>query len=236
MKVGIMQPYFFPYIGYYSLIASVDQFILLDDVQFIRHGWIERNRIIKQGGGWLYFSVPLKKHSQKDLIRDICIDNSRDWKSKIIANLRVYKWAPNYKEVMELVEQCFAAECSGITELNYWILKKTCAYMGIKTPISIFREMNIHIDTPQAADEWALNICKQIPEANEYRNPPGGISFFDREKYKEAGIDLKFQEMKPIIYPQGRRKEFEADLSIIDVLMFNDCKTVCSMLEQYHIL
>jgi len=236
MKIGIMQPYFFPYIGYYSLIQSVDEFILLDDVQFIRHGWIERNRIIKQGGGWLYFAAPLRKHSQKDLIRDIRIDNSKDWKSKIISNLRVYKWAPNYKEVMNLIEECLAGEYIGITELNCHILKATCDYIGIQTPISIFREMGIGIDKPQMADEWALNICKKIPNVTEYRNPSGGMSFFDRKKYERAGIKLQFQQMYPIVYQQGRRKEFESDLSIVDVLMFNDCATVRFMLDQYQLL
>ena len=73
MKLGIMQPYFAPYLGYISLIKHTDEFILFDTVQFIRHGWIERNRILKPGGGWQYIAIPLVKHSQKTLICDICV-------------------------------------------------------------------------------------------------------------------------------------------------------------------
>ena len=98
MRLGIMQPYFFPYIGYISLIKNVDKFILLDDVQFIRHGWIERNRILKPTGGWQYISVPLEKHGQKIAIKDIKINNSQQWKSKIISQLTYYKKAPYYRK------------------------------------------------------------------------------------------------------------------------------------------
>ena len=91
MKLGIMQPYFFPYIGYFSLIKHTDDFILLDTVQFIRHGWIERNRILKPSDGWQYIMVPLKKHSRETLIKNIEINNEQQWKEKILAQLQHYK-------------------------------------------------------------------------------------------------------------------------------------------------
>ena len=91
MKIGIMQPYFFPYLGYISLIKHTDEFLLFDPVQFIRHGWIERNRILKPGAGWQYISVPLKKHEQTALIQDVQIDNSQNWREKILAQLGHYK-------------------------------------------------------------------------------------------------------------------------------------------------
>ena len=91
MKVAIMQPYFFPYLGYFGLINHTEKFILFDTVQFIRHGWIERNRILKPMEDWQYIAVPLKKHSQKTLIKDIEINNSIDWKNKIFAQLTHYK-------------------------------------------------------------------------------------------------------------------------------------------------
>ncbi len=91
MKVAIMQPYFMPYIGYISLIKHSDVFILFDPVQFIRHGWIERNRILKQNEGWLYIQVPLLKSGRDTLIQDCLIDNSKDWKNKILSQLQIYK-------------------------------------------------------------------------------------------------------------------------------------------------
>ena len=98
MKLAIMQPYFMPYIGYISLIKNTDQFILFDTVQFIRHGWIERNRILKPNEGWQYIQVPLIKDNGRDtVIKNVRINNAENWKSKIIAQLQHYKKkAPNY--------------------------------------------------------------------------------------------------------------------------------------------
>ena len=100
-----MQPYFVPYIGYFSLIKHSDLFILFDPVQFIRHGWIERNRVLKQNDGWLYIQVPLiKNNSRETLIKDCLIDNTKDWKSKIKSQLQPYKKiAPNYFKVLKII-------------------------------------------------------------------------------------------------------------------------------------
>lgn len=232
MRLGIMQPYFFPYIGYFSLIKHVDKFILLDDVQFIRHGWIERNRILKQSGGWQYIAVPLKKHAQTVLIKDIEINNSIDWKNKIKAQLVHYKRAPYYKQVLGLLEKILSREYVSITELDVIALQEVLFYLDINTPIEIFGNMGLKIENVQAADEWALNICKVIPEVDEYWNPPGGRRFFDGTKYKANGIDLKFQEIEISEYKQ-KDEAFEGGLSIIDVMMFNDVSEINAMLDRY---
>ena len=90
MKLGIMQPYFFPYVGYYSLIKNTDKFILFDTVQFIRHGWIERNRILKPNEGWQYIQVPLLKHNRDIFIKDLGIKNTELWREKLKAQLQNY--------------------------------------------------------------------------------------------------------------------------------------------------
>jgi hypothetical protein len=119
MKVAIMQPYFFPYLGYFSLIKHTDLFILFDTPQFIRHGWIERNRILKPDGEPLYIKASLKKHSRDTNINDIIINNSIDWKSKIIAQLVPYKKvAPNYWTVLKLLNEIFDFETTSIVEFN----------------------------------------------------------------------------------------------------------------------
>jgi hypothetical protein len=119
MKVAIMQPYFMPYIGYISLIKHTDRFILFDKVQFIRHGWIERNRILKQNQGWLYIQVPLKKFSRETSIHNIVINNTQDWKNKIKSQLQVYKKsAPYYYKVIKLVDEIFIFEYDSIVVLN----------------------------------------------------------------------------------------------------------------------
>lgn len=234
MRLGIMQPYFFPYIGYFSLIKHVDKFILLDDVQFIRHGWIERNRILKQTDGWQYISVPLKKHARTTLIKDIEINNDIDWKNRLKAQLVHYKRAPYYKQVICLIEKILEQEYRSITDLNMVSLQEVMHYLDFDTPIEIFGQMGIEIEQVKAADEWALNICKAIPEANEYWNPPGGMSFFDISKYKNNGIELKFQEIEILEYKQ-KGDPFKGGLSIIDVMMFNNIQEINMMLDRYKI-
>lgn len=233
MKVGIMQPYFFPYLGYFSLIKHTDRFILFDTVQFIRHGWIERNRILKQEKSWLYIQVPLIKKSHASLINEVKINNAENWKSKIIAQLQPYKKiSPNYFNVIRLVNEVFESDYDDIVTLNKCCLEKVCEYLNIKKTIDIFSEMKLEIDEVKASDEWALNICKAIDGANEYWNLPNGESFFDRKKYREANIDLKFLSVSLNEYNQ-QRTPFEPGLSILDVLMFNTVEEVNKMMDNF---
>ncbi len=234
-KLAIMQPYFFPYIGYFSLIKHTDEFIIFDSVQFIRHGWIERNRILKQDGDWMYVKVPLKKFEQKTFIKDVEIDNSQDWKNRILSQIQPYKRnAPFYQEVKGLIEDIFKDDYQDIVTLNKTILEKVCSYIGIRTKISVYSKMNLTIDAPTAPDEWALNICKSLGDVSEYWNQPGGSSFFDKSKYDKANIDLRFIHVKLEEYNQNNEK-FEAGLSIIDVLMFNSPDKINEMLDNYEL-
>ncbi len=237
-KIGIMQPYFFPYLGYFSLIKHTDEFILFDPVQFIRHGWIERNRILKPGAGWQYISVPLQKHSLSTIIQDIKINNSENWQQKLYAQLEHYKKkSPFYKQTMEVVIEATSFPPESITELNQKVLTTVCKYLGIQFNCRIFSQMNLEIEPVHAADEWALNICKALGNINEYWNPPGGMEFFDRSKYEKAGIKLVFQKPTLDFYSQRRGPEnFEAGLSIIDVMMFNSPEQIREMLDKYELL
>jgi len=236
MKLGIMQPYFVPFLGYLSLIKQTDRFILFDSVQFMRHGWIERNRILKPDAGWQYIQVPLKKHSRDTIIKNIEINREQDWRDKIFRQLTHYKKkSPFYNETINVLDRAFNIETDSIVNLNENILKVICEYIGIDADIRIFSEMNIDIKDANAPDEWALNICNALGDADEYWNPEGGIEFFDKRKYVNAGIDIKFLKMNLSRYPQ-RRHEFEAGLSIIDVLMFNDPEKINTMLDDYELL
>jgi hypothetical protein len=91
MKIAIMQPYFFPYIGYWQLIHAVDRFVLFDDAQYIRHGWVNRNRILKPGGGWQYILVPLKKHALTESIKNVQVNPDGKWHELIVRQLAHYK-------------------------------------------------------------------------------------------------------------------------------------------------
>lgn len=236
MKLGIMQPYFFPYIGYISLIKHTDEFILFDTVQFIKHGWIERNRILKPGNDWQYISVPLVKHSLDTKIMNVKIRENEDYKNKILSQLTYYKRkAPYYDQVIEVVKKSLDIDTDNITVLNKNILENVCNYLGFNPTIKIFSKMNLEIEEANAPDEWALNICKALGNVSEYWNPPGGMSFFDENKYSSNNIKLKFQSVniKPYIQRIGY---FEPGLSIIDVMMFNSVEEINKMLDDYEIL
>lgn len=233
MKLGIMQPYFFPYLGYYSLIKKTDKFVLFDPVQFIRHGWIERNRILKPGPGWQYVAVPLEKKSLSTLIRDVEIKQTEDWRNKLLRQLDHYKKrSPFYRQAMPVIEEALAIETNSITHLNQNILRKTCAYLDIALDVSVFSEMDLAIDEVTHPGEWALHISKAM-KADEYVNPTGGVELFRREQFDSAGIGLSFLGNNLTPYSQ-RRDEFENGLSIIDVMMFNDVAAINKLIDDTH--
>jgi hypothetical protein len=235
MKLGIMQPYFFPYLGYFSLIKHTDQFILFDPVQFIRHGWIERNKILKMQNGWQYVSVPLVKHSRDTKIKNIEINNTNNWRNTILSKLEIYKRrAPYYKDTLELIYSALDIDTDSIVTLNKHSLETICDYIGIDCQVSVFSEMELILDEVKAPDEWALNICKAMG-AKEYWNPIGGLEFMNRQKYEDHGIKIDFMQINFTKYPQ-KRPEFEPSLSIIDVLMFNEPSQINNMLDDFVLL
>jgi hypothetical protein len=235
MRLAIMQPYFFPYLGYFSLIENTDKWVVLDDVQFIRHGWIERNRILKPFDGWQYINVPLEKHSRETSIKEIRIRNSEDWKDRIFRQLEHYKKiAPYYSKVIEFLKETFDLPYTSITKQNTHLLSTTCEYLGITFNYQIFSEMNLDIDKVNGPGDWALNISKAM-NASEYINPYDGIKLFNTEEFKSAGIKLKFLKNKLTDYSQGNRT-FERGLSIIDVMMFNSLADIHLLLDQLELI
>lgn len=228
-----MQPYFFPYAGYFSLIKHAERFILFDPVQFIRHGWIDRNRVLKQGEGWIYVRAPLIPYESDAPISTVRVDNAQPWRDKLLAQIVPYKrTAPFYWPVRKLVTDAVAVEHDTIAALNKAILEAVCGYLGFSRDLEIFSEMDLTIDPPTAPDEWALNICRALGDVGAYWNPPGGQGFFNRAKYDAAGIDLRFLTLETPVYDQ-RRAEFTPHLSIIDTLMFNTPDEVNAMLDRY---
>lgn len=232
MKLGIMQPYFFPYLGYFSLIKHCDRFILLDTVQFMRHGWIERNRVLKPADGWQYVAVPVDKESMRSSIKDVRVRKDPDWKDRILRQLEHYKKkAPFYGAVTDLLADALDPKETGITRVNQRTLTATCAYLGVERDIQIFSEMGVSIEAPQGPGDWALAISRAVG-ATAYVNPPGGVEIFDQAQYKAAGVPILFLKNRLRPYDQ-RRGAFEAGLSIIDVLMFNDPKAANELIDDY---
>jgi len=232
MRIGVMQPYFFPYIGYFQLINTVARFILFDDVQYIRHGWINRNRILKPAEGNQYILAPLADHKRDTEIKNIKVKAGYDWKEKIIRQTEHYKKrSPFYNQVQELLVKCFEIEETNITKLNGHILSVICDYIGIPYKVEISSEMNFDYSGVSDAGEWALAVSDQL-KAEEYINPSGGIELFDPAKFVEKNIKLTFIHPKITEYSQ-RRGVFEPGMSILDILMFNSPDAVTDMLQNF---
>ena len=232
MIAAIMQPYFFPYIGYWQLIHAVDRFVLLDDVQYIRHGWINRNRILKPGGGWQYIVVPLKKHHVTELIKNVQVDTNNEWKELIIRQLTHYnKIASFFDETIEIVKTAlFKKDHKDIASLNFAIIKTICDFLNIKTEVIISSEHNFNYEEIHDAGDWAFRISEQMG-VTEYINPIGGANLFRTDLFTSSSIKLSFLKSNEITYPQGRVSE--PSLSIIDVLMFNGIDGTKEFLKKY---
>jgi hypothetical protein len=232
--VAIMQPYFFPYIGYWQLIQAVDCFVLFDDAQYMRHGWVNRNRILKPGGGWQYILVPLEKHAVTESIKNVHVHPDKKWKELIIGQLAHYKKKARYfDETNEVVREIlFSKNEQSIAAINSAIIKKLCAYLEIKKEIIVSSEQNFDYSDVGDAGEWALRIAEQMGAA-EYINPAAGAALFSRKKFLSSNIKLSFFKSQEVAYSQ--RGVFEPSLSIIDVLMFNGIEGTKELLKNYSI-
>lgn len=234
MKLGIMQPYFFPYIGYWQLINYVDKFILFDDVQYIRHGWINRNRILNKDG-WKYITLSLEKHNRETKIKDVKISKNYDFKNYILNNIIIYKKiAPFFNEIFDFIENILNKITSNkIAYINYLIIKELSNYLRITTDIKISSEQNLDYSNVNTSGDWAFEISKQL-KADNYVNPISGMNLFEKNKFLKNGIKLSFIESQEIIYDQ-KNLVFQDSLSIIDILMFNGKEETIKFLNRIQI-
>ncbi|UOQ74420.1 WbqC family protein [Hymenobacter cellulosilyticus] len=185
-KVAIMQPYFFPYLGYFALIKHTDFFVSFDPVQYIRKGWINRNRVLKPNESWQYITAPIQGTDREALIKDVLVTEGDAWKTQILRQLEHYKKrSPYYAEVKALLERCFANPELSISRLNTFYLAQVCEYLEIPFNHAVFSDMNLELGPVTAPDEWALRTS-QAMGATTYINPPGGREFFNAEKYEQG--------------------------------------------------
>lgn len=221
MKLGIMQPYFFPYLGYFELINRTDKWVVFDSVQYIRHGWCNRNRIVHpSGAGWMYVTAPLQRFSQGTLIRDIKVQPGREWKQKVLRQLQHYKRkAPFFDEIYELVAKAIEPEDLSLARLNVNGIRLFCEYLGITFDYEVQSHMTLRLGPIEEPGDWALRISEAMG-AGEYVNPPGGAGLFDESKFRAAGIRLTIQELVDFRYDCGPF-EFTPCLSVIDACMWN---------------
>ena len=227
-----MQPYIFPYIGYFQLINAVDKFVIYDDVNFINKGWINRNRILNNGKDSL-FTIPLKEASQNKLINEIEVNWDEAWKSKFLKTLeQCYKKAPFYQETLSIIEQTLSIDNEPISKVIENNLILICHYLDIKT--EIISSSTIYQNTHLKAQERILDICLQ-EKVTHYINPIGGLELYDKDFFGAKNIKMNFIKSNQIEYPQFKN-EFVPWLSIIDVLMFNSKEKITIFLNNYELV
>lgn len=229
MRVSIMQPYIFPYIGYFQLIHAVDKFVIYDDVNFIKNGWINRNRILINGNA-TYFTVSLKEASPFKLISEIeFIDNRK----KIIKSIELaYKKSPFYYDVFTMIYDIMSMPTEKISELAAKSVMSVCKYLNIGTKIEFSGELYSWSKGLDKADR-IIEICKNN-NAKVYINSLGGKDLYDKKYFKDNGVDLKFLRTNTLTYNQ-KMTGFVPSLSIIDVLMFNSIEEISTMLTLYEL-
>lgn len=234
MKLAIMQPYLFPYIGYFQLINAVDKFVIYDDVNFIKQGWINRNNILVQGKA-LLFTVPLENASSFTKINEVQLHQKlyENWKVKFLRTIeQSYKKAPFFEPVYNLIKQVFESENECITNLATNSLIAVCNYIGIQT--EIVKTSSGYNNSVLSGRDRVIDICNQ-EKAHHYINPIGGMELYDKEYFKEKGFLLNFIKSKPVSYQQFNN-DFVPWLSIIDVLMFNAVDDILEMVTKYELV
>lgn len=223
---------FFPYLGYFQLIEAVDSFIFLDDVSFIKRGWINRNRLCYNGEAH-WFSVPLEKISQfRPINKTLLAQNLLPrWKKKFLTSLiTFYKKQPYFAEGMDIVEKTLQDSYSSIANLSIASVKNISLALGIKSKFFLSSE-NEYINFSGA--DRIINICKKY-NANEYINAPGGKNLYTRSMFEVHGIKLFFiAPFIPSIHDHG----YIPGLSILDVIMRYGCQYISEhILQNYQLM
>jgi hypothetical protein len=218
MRLGIMQPYFWPYLEHFRLLNGCDRWVVFDTVAYRRKTWMTRNRILNRDKQWSYISVPVVKATSHGTVAETAIDGT-GWRDRIADQLQVYaNEAPFFDETLVLVQGVLERGHTTLAELNTDILRSVARHLDIETPIERLSEMGLTLPDRAEAGEWALLVSQELG-ASEYRNPAGGVHLFDPNQFSAAGIDLTFHQHRVTRFPTGTF-EFVPDLSIIDPLMW----------------
>lgn len=229
-----MQPYIFPYIGYFQLIAAADKFVFYDDVNFIKQGWINRNRILSNGAA-VFFTVPLSNQSSFTKIREIKVNVQQytKWKSKFFKSISgFYSKAPNHKKVLELISEIFVDAPTDIVDMAVKSVTLVCDYLSI--PTTIVKSSAIYNNNNLKGQDRIIDICR-IEGASTYLNMIGGSELYSPVDFNAHGVQLQFLKSRSPQYLQ-QGKTFVPNLSIIDVLMFNGAQEVQEFVKNYELI
>ena len=229
MKIAIMQPYFFPYIGYFQLINCVDKFVIYDDVNFIKGGWINRNNILLNGEK-SFLNIQMIGSSSYKKINEIKIHES---KIKIINKIEnAYSKAPFFSDILPLLNKIILYNSEELSSYLINSILLISEYLEINTEFLVSSE--IEKDNNLKGQDKVIDICKRL-NASVYVNAIGGMDLYCNDDFLKKNINLKFIDTKNIYYKQFNEK-FTPNLSIVDVLMFNNKEKIIKLLNNYTII
>ena len=227
--IAIMQPYFFPYIGYWQLIRAVDTFVIYDDVNFIKQGFINKNFLLGNGIKQR-ITLEVVGASSNKLINQVGVGNNI---SKIIKTIQQnYRKAPHFESVFPYIEEILRQDENNLAYYNGYSIQLISNLLGINTNIIYSSKLNK--DTTLSGISKVLNINKVLNSRN-YFNAIGGFELYDKEVFKRNNIKLNFIRTLPSVYKQFNN-EFIPNLSIIDVLMFNSIDKTNKMLNNFELI
>jgi hypothetical protein len=232
MKIAVMQPYFFPYIGYFQLINAVDNFVFYDDVNFIKGGWINRNRILiaKEPS---YFSVPLLGASSFKKINEIDIDFNEKMQNKLMKTISLnYSKAPYFHDVLPIIDSVISKSGQNLAQIAANSICTVANYLNIETIFNFSSELNFGHNSTNRANRL-VEIVNGF-NGRTYINAQGGKALYNKAFFQSNGIELKFIKSHLAAYRQNT-SEFIPGLSIIDVLMHNSKTEVLAMLNQFEL-
>ncbi len=226
LKLGIMQPYFMPYIGYWQLMKAADKYVVYDDVNYIKGGWVARNNILMNGAKKM-FILRLNGASPNKHFNEITV---ADDLSQLLKTLQhTYRRAPYFEQTMELLTRIASYPDKTLSAFIANSFREVLQYLNIDTKIIL--SSTIEKNNDLRGKEKVLEICR-ILGATTYYNAIGGQELYDKGDFREHGVDLRFVETPIVEYPQ-LGKEFVPYLSIIDVLMNNSPEEVNVLLDNY---
>ena len=229
MKLGIMQPYFMPYIGYWQLMAAVDTYVVYDDVNYIKGGWVARNNILLNGQKHM-FTITLNGASPNKFFNEITIKDDFKKFSRLIES--AYRKAPYYAEVSALLDKIYNYGDKSLGTFMMNSFQVVLDYLEIDTKLVL--SSTIEKDNSLRGKEKVKHICHLLG-ADTYYNAIGGQELYDKNDFKADGIDLHFVKTELMSYTQFAN-EFIPGLSIIDILMFNGVATIQNLLNDYSLV
>lgn len=231
MKLGIMQPYFLPYLGYWQLLAMVDKYIVLDDVNYIKGGWINRNRILINGKV-SYITVPVYGASPNKKINELELFQKEKTFKRLYKTVNMgYKKAPYHQKTMYLLEQILTYEGQNLSDFLIHTIKIICRYLEINTELILASD--IDPEKKLKGKERVIFLGKKL-KTDEYINAEGGVNLYDKWEFEKNNIKLWFLKSQISKYPQFA-ESFVGGLSILDVLMFNSKEDISRMLREYRL-